>query len=149
LNDFGGTFGGPIKKDKLFFFGSYNGTYERDNRSTALVTVTSAALRAGDFTGTGTVIYDPHTGNADGTGRTPFPNQAAIPIDPIAAKILALIPPPNVPGAGNIDNYFKSATQSLNRNNFDGKVDWVRTPKHTLFAKYSAMKSVFHGEPSL
>ncbi len=149
LNDFGGTFGGPIKKDKLFFFGSYNGTYERDNRSTGLVTVPTAALAAGDFTGTGTVIYDPHTGNPDGTGRTPFANQAAIPIDPIAAKIIALIPPPNVSGAGNIDNYFKSATQSLNRNNFDGKVDWIRTTKHSLFAKYSAMKSVFHGEPSL
>src|SRR5216684_3041159 len=149
LNDLGGTFGGPIKKDKLFFFGSYNGTFERDNRSTGLVTVPTAALRAGDFTGTGTVIYNPHTGNPDGTGRTPFPNQAAIPIDPIAAKIIALIPAPNVPGAGNIDNYFKSATQSLNRNNFDAKVDWVRTTKHTLFAKYSAMKSVFHGEPSL
>src|SRR5437667_1184496 len=117
LNDFGGTFGGPIKKDKLFFFGSYNGTYERDNRSTGLVTVPTAALRAGDFSGTGTVIYDPHTGNPDGTGRTPFPNQAAIPIDPIAAKILALIPSPT--GAGNNANYFKAATRKLNRNNFD------------------------------
>src|SRR5229473_6699324 len=151
LNDFGGTFGGPIKKDKLFFFGSYDGTYERDNRQApgGLQTVPTAALRAGDFTGTGTFIYDPHTGNPDGTGRTRFANQAAIPIDPIAAKILALIPAPSVPGAGNIDNYFKSATQSLNRNNFDGKVDWIRTTKHSLFAKYSAMKSVFHGEPSL
>ncbi len=147
LNDFGGTFGGPIKKDKLFFFGSYNGTYERDNRSTGLVTVPTAALRAGDFTGTGTVIYDPHTGNPDGTGRTPFANQAAIPINSIAAKILALIPPPT--GAGNNANYFKSATQKLNRNNFDGKVDWNRTSRHSIFAKYSAMKSVFHGEPSL
>src|SRR2546421_12463612 len=86
LNDFGGTFGGPIKKDKLFFFGSYDGTYERDNRNTGLVTLPTAAIRAGDFTGTGTIIYDPHTGNPDGTGRTPFPNQAAIPIDPIAAN---------------------------------------------------------------
>src|SRR6266852_6274346 len=93
LNDFGGTFGGPIKKDKLFFFGSYNGTYERDNRSTGLVTVPT--------------------------------------------------------GAGNNANYFKSATQKLNRNNFDGKVDWNRTSRHSTFAKYSAMKSVFHGEPSL
>src|SRR5438876_2839645 len=149
LNDFGGTFGGPIKKDKLFFFGSYNGTYERDNRQApgGLQTVPTAALRAGNFTGTGTVIYDPHTGNPDGTGRTPFPNQAAIPIDPIAAKILALIPAPT--GPGNTANYFKSATQKLNRNNFDGKVDWNRTSSHSIFAKYSAMKSVFHGEPSL
>jgi hypothetical protein len=149
LNDLGGTFGGPIKKDKLFFFGSYNGTFERDARNTGLTTVPTPALIAGDFTGTGTVIYDPHTGSATGTGRTPFPNQAKIPIDPVAAKILALLPAPNVPGAGNTLNYFKSATQSLNRHNFDGKVDWVRTNKHTLFAKYSAMKSVFTGQPSL
>src|SRR5256885_941158 len=104
LNDFGGTFGGPIKKDKLFFFGSYDGTYERDNRSTGLVTVPTAALRAGDFSGTGTTIYDPTTGNAEGMGRTAFANQAAIPVDPIAAKILALVPLPNVPGAGDTSN---------------------------------------------
>jgi hypothetical protein len=148
LNDFGGTFGGPIKKDKLFFFGSYDGTYERDNRNTGLLTLPTAAIRRGDFTGTGTIIYDPHTGNPDGTGRRPFPNQAAIPIDPIAAKILALIPVLD-PGALNTDNYSKSATQKLNRNNFDAKVDWNRTSRHSIFAKYSAMKSVFHGEPSL
>src|SRR5437016_2772723 len=57
LNDFGGTFGGPIKKDKLFFFGSYNGTYERDNRQAGggLLTVPTAAVRNGDFSGTGTI----------------------------------------------------------------------------------------------
>jgi Carboxypeptidase regulatory-like domain/TonB dependent receptor-like, beta-barrel len=157
LNDFGGTFGGPIKKDKLFFFGSWNATYERDNRSTGQVngigggpvTLPTAALRNGDFTGTGTTIYDPRTGAADGTGRTPFPNQAAIPIDPISAQIIAMLPAPNVPGAGNIDNYFFSATQSLNRNNYDAKVDWNATTNHSVFVKYSAMKSVFHGVPSL
>lgn len=147
LNDFGGTFGGPVKKDKLFFFFSYNATLERDARNTGLVTIPTPAEIAGDFTGTGTVIYDPHTGNADGTGRTPFPNQAAIPVDPIAAKILAFLPAPT--SAGNIDNYFKSATQALNRHNYDGKVDFVRTNKHSLFAKYSAMHSVFTGQPSL
>src|SRR5438477_302558 len=48
LNDMGGTFGGPIKKDKLFFFGSYDGTFERDNRG-SLFTVPAADLRTGDF----------------------------------------------------------------------------------------------------
>ena len=149
LNDMGGTFGGPIKKDKLFFFGSWDGTFERDARNTGLVTVPTLALRNGDFTGTGTTIYDPSTGNADGTGRTPFANQAAIPIDSVSAQIIALLPPPNVPGAGNIDNYFFSATQRLNRNNIDAKVDWNRSTNHSIFAKYSTMKSVFHGVPSL
>src|SRR5204863_7007481 len=83
----GGTFGGPVKKDKLFFFGSYDGTFERDSRAAGggLQTLPTDAIRHGDFTGTGTTIYDPATANADGTGRSPFPNQAAIPIDPIAA----------------------------------------------------------------
>jgi len=151
LNDFGGTFGGPVVRDKVFFFGSYDGTFERDNRGN-LQTLPTAALRAGDFTGTGTTIYNPHTGNADGTGRTPFASQNAIPIDPIAAKIIALLPATNVTVNGvtpQTNNYFSSATQRLNRNNVDAKVDWNRTSKHTIFAKYSAMKSVFHGEPSL
>ena len=148
LNDFGGTLGGPIKKDKLFFFGSYDGTYERDNRQpgAGILTVPTAALRNGDFSGTGTTIYNPATGSADGTGRQPFAGNQ-VPVDPVAAKILALVPAPNLPG--ETANYFKSATQRLNRNNFDGKVDWARTSKHTIFAKYSTMKSVFHGDPSL
>src|SRR5436309_2029694 len=146
LNDFGGTFGGPIKKDKLFFFGSYNGLYERDNRNTGLVTLPTAAIRSGDFSGTGTNIYDPTTGNPDGTGRSQFvassnsasasfnsgcTNAAGCPnvipcgrIDAITQKILALIPP--TISSGNTDNYSKSATQKLNRNNFDAKVDWNR-----------------------
>src|SRR5438552_7850426 len=57
LNDLGGTYGGPIKKDKLFFFGSYDGTLERDNRQVStgpqpgIQSVPTAALRAGDFSG--------------------------------------------------------------------------------------------------
>src|SRR5215467_3821875 len=139
LNDLGGTFGGPVMKDKLFFFGSYDGTFERDNRG-GLQTLPTAALRAGDFTGTGTTIYNPNTGDtADcqpngnpalcGTGRTAFANQTAIPIDPIAAKIIALLPPTNVTVNGvtpQTNNYFSSATQRLNRNNVDAKVDWNR-----------------------
>jgi Carboxypeptidase regulatory-like domain/TonB dependent receptor len=170
LNDFGGTFGGPIKKDKLFFFGSYNGLYERDNRNTGLVTLPTTAIRAGDFSSILTKIYDPTTGNPDGTGRSQFvassnsgspnfnsacTNPAGCPnmipsarIDAISQKILALIPT-LAPGAPNTQNYLKSATQKLNRNNFDAKVDWNRTSRHSVFAKYSAMKSVFHGEPSL
>src|SRR3989449_2231799 len=92
LNDLGGTLGGPIRKDKLFFFGSYDGTFERDNRGN-LQTLPTAALRAGDFTGTGTTIYNPHTGNPAGPGRLPFSSQPAIPINPTPAKITPLLLP--------------------------------------------------------
>src|SRR6266480_1455364 len=175
LNDLGGTFGGPIKKDKLFFFGSYDGTFERDNRQVAtgpqsgIQTVPTAPLRAGDFSAITTKIYDPATGGGNPSARAQFiassnsssPNFNAactsasgcpnmIPtarISPIAQQILALVPPPNLPG--DTANFFSSATQRLTRHNFDGKVDWNRTGNHSIFAKYSAMRSVFHGEPSL
>ena len=152
LNDDGGTLGGPIKKDRVFFFGSWNGTFERDNRNN-LWTVPTPDIRAGDFSHTGTVIYNPATGSADGTGRVPFANQAAIPVDPIAAKILSFVPMPNLPGDASVDgngsNFFASATQRLNRNNFDGKIDWNRSEKHRIWGKYSTMRSLFHGVPSL
>jgi len=175
LNDLGGTFGGPIKKDKLFFFGSYDGTFERDNRQVAtgpqsgIQTVPTAVLRAGDFSATATNIFDPATGNGNPSARTGFvassnpsspnfnaacTNPAGCPnmiptarISPIAQQILALVPPPNLPG--DTANFFSSATQRLTRHNFDGRVDWNRTGRHSIFVKYSAMRSVFHGEPNL
>lgn len=175
LNDLGGTFGGPVKKDKLFFFGSYDGTFERDNRQVStgplpgIQTVPTAALRAGDFSGTGTNIYDPATGNGNPAARTQFvassnpssplfnaacTNAAGCPnmiptarLSSISQKILAVVPAPNL--SGDTANYFFSATQRLTRHNFDGRVDWSRTSNHSIFVKYSAMKSVFHGEPNL
>ncbi len=146
LNDFGGTLGGPIKRDKLFFFGSWDGLFERDNRG-VILTLPTADIRAGDFTATRTTIYDPSTGNANGTGRLPFANQSAIPIDPISAKILSFVPLPNLPGTSA--NYFISATQRLNRNNYDSKIDWIRKENHRIWGKYSTMRSIFAGKPSL
>jgi hypothetical protein len=134
----GGTLGGPIVKNKLFFFGSWEGTWERTNYS-ALNTVPTSPQRAGDFSSFGTPIYDPNTGDNTGKGRSVFPNNV-IPADrlsPIALKLQSLIPGPNL--AGNVSNYFSSGLQALNRNNFDAKVDWSRTSNHHLFFKYSIM----------
>ena len=70
-NQFGGTFGGPIRKDKLFYFVSYEGGFDRQTGSTIL-TVPTAAIRAGDMSGSANPIYDPLTGAADGSGRRLF-----------------------------------------------------------------------------
>ncbi|MGH8187955.1 MAG: hypothetical protein ACREUC_15455, partial [Steroidobacteraceae bacterium] len=86
-NRLGGTLGGPILKSKLFFFSSFGGIYQRESGSDIL-SLPPASARAGDFSNVTAVIYDPATGNPDGTGRLPFPNNR-IPetrIDPISRK---------------------------------------------------------------
>lgn len=138
----GGTLGGPLVKNKLFFFGSWEGTWERTSYSN-LFTVPTQAERNGDFSAYGTAIFDPATGDqATGKNRTAFPGNVIPPgrISPISQKLQSLIPLPNQPGTNA--NYFNSGIQALDRNNFDFKIDWNRTAYHHIFAKYSAMKAL-------
>ena len=105
---FGGTLGGPIRHNQLFFFGSYEGYISRRSEF-ALFNVPDAALRNGDFSnalntnGTLQRIYDPFSGDmATGTGRVQFENNV-IPsarFNAIARQLLAQYPLPNVQGTG-------------------------------------------------
>ena len=96
----GFTLGGPIKRNKLFFFGDYVRSNDDSGRITR-AHVPEAAFRTGDFSSAPTIIYDPATGGAAGVGRTPFLNNQipANRISPVALRLLDKIPMPNIPGA--------------------------------------------------
>jgi len=143
-NNYGGTIGGPIIKNKLFFFYSFDGTRQRTG-ALGRYSVPTADLRAGDFSAYPTVIYDPNTGTATGENRTPFAGNK-IPIDrisPIAQKIQAYYPAPNLPGSQN--NYFGSQVPLFNRDYNDGKVNWSRNDRHQIFGHYGIMKALSGG----
>jgi len=151
LNQGGYTFGGPIKKNKLFFFTDWERTIRREFRQ-AFRTVPTEGLRRGDFSFLpAAVIYDPNTGSPDGTGRQLFPNQLipASRIDPASAKMNALIPAPNVTQVPSASNYNATGSYEFNRDNFDFKVNYNPTDKSSLFARYSISPSDIFDPPSL
>ena len=141
FNTYGGTLGGPIVRNKLFYFGSWEGMRERSNFS-RITTLPTAAQRAGDFSGTGTTIYDPLTGSADGRGRTPFPD-GVIPLarqSQITRKLQDLVPAAKFPGSSN--NFFASAPTIFNRDNYDAKINYTVSEKTTLWGKISVMDAL-------
>ena len=147
----GAVLGGPIIKDKLFFFGGYEATIERTAQS-ATGTLPTAAERAGDFSNsiaTGLAIYDPFTGDADGNGKTLFPNNV-IPGDRLnsaATKILAAVPLPNVRLDQDVNNYQISGTRLFDRYNYDVKGDWYRSEEHRIWGKWSWMDAEVTNQP--
>jgi hypothetical protein len=150
---FGGTLGGPIRHNQLFFFGSYEGYISRQSQF-AFFTVPSEALRRGDFSnalnanGTLQRIYDPFTGDmSTGNGRSQFENNM-IPagrINAITARLQSQYPLPNVEGTGAggfTNNYRTTRQRNTDRHNYDFKVNWNRTSAHQLWGKYSHMNAL-------
>ncbi|MFB3825636.1 MAG: carboxypeptidase regulatory-like domain-containing protein [Bryobacteraceae bacterium] len=135
-NQFGGTLGGRIIQDKTFFFGSYEGTYNR-GLNTVTATVPTAAMRAGVFTDLpGVTLYDPASGFANGAGRTPFFNNTipAGSINPASAAIQSFIPPPNLPDFAN--NYQANVPYQNDANKFDGRLDHRFSDRTAAFLRY-------------
>lgn len=166
FNQFGGALGGPIKKDKLFFFGDWESTRQVQapnggNPQTVPFggLAYPAAQQAGffDFRSilpAGANIYDPRTGATDGSGRSVItcngvPNEICLSdVDPASLAMLKLIPAPNVAGAAS-NNYFLTKTGFFHRDDIDGKVNYVPNGRTTVFGRYSISRSDIFDPPAL
>jgi len=140
-NQFGGAFGGRIKRDKLFFFGDYQGSRDIAGQ-TNVVTMPTMAFRSGNLSASPTIIYDPKTGTPDGKNRTPFANNRIDPsrISPIASRLLSFLPPPTNPTALN-NNFQEDTVQSKPMDQFDTKIDYVLGANDRLFVRYSFQRA--------
>ena len=165
----GGTVGGSVVRNKVFYFVSVestlntikNGVFPAQIAAIApgIRSVAPADLRAGNFAGTGTVIYDPATGTATGTARVPFafencpgvtsttdPGFAPcnyIPssrLNAIAQRLLAKLPLPTQPGYTN--NYYAQGTFTSYVHKIDSKFTWTPGNKLNLNARLSYIPNV-------
>ncbi len=142
-NEFGGTFGGPIMKDKIFFFGDYQGIRRATPTSINTFSVIPAEFRRGDFsrllTEKGIQLYDPLTTDANGI-RQPFVNNQ-IPVSRMNIVAKNLFSSPDLypaPNNSNLQNNQYNPTKSqLISDQFDVKVDAKHGTKDDFSFRYS------------
>ena len=138
-NEFGGTIGGPIRKDKIFFFGSYDGYYYKTDSTPQLQNIPSILQRSGNFSELPAVIYDPATTMVSGsvTTRSAFAGNIIPPsrLSTAAKSFQSYLPSPTYAGFQN--NYLASLAQGLHNNNTTDKFDANLSDKHRLFGFYS------------
>ncbi len=158
-NYYGGNIGGPIRKNKTFFFGDFLRINDHRGQFWRF-SVPTADLRTGDFRDPAlTRIFDPNQGNPDGTGRPQISCGGVLnvicdnQIDPTAKKILALVPLPNAklsaPGKERFtDNFVESTKFVKETTSFDVKIDHNQTEKDHLSGRFSFQKPTTTDPPA-
>ena len=139
---YGFTLGGPIIKNKLFYFGDYQRTIDKLGKSN-FHTIPIPEWRTGDFRNAPTRIYDPATGNPDGSGRQQIscngvlnvicPNR----ISPISTKLLGFLPPPNITAALGQNNYVVNTTREKTIHSFDVKMNYQLNESNVITGRLS------------
>src|SRR5579872_1489175 len=146
-NQFGGALGGPIVRNKTFFFADYQGTRQTTSAGSSITDVPPAALRNGDFSGVSTAIYDPGTRRVGPAGLViadPFPGNV-IPqseVNPSSVAITGLVPLPNFGSSGALArNFFYQPAQFSNTDQGDIRVDQTVSSKNNLYARFSTIEN--------
>ncbi len=158
-NQFGGSVGGPIRKDKIFFFADYQGL--REKTGTAVLTTVPTALARSSCTSGGDCnlseylqggqgqIFNPASNETSLTGRTPFVGNIvpAADLSAPAVNFFKTLPLPNVAGAGIVNNFSASGSGIFNTNQADGRVDSQISDKLHVFGRYTYFGSNLSGPP--
>jgi len=144
-NQFGGTLGGPLWRDRTFFFADYQGQRQSIGRA-VISTVPTLLQRQGVFTeaiaGRVPVIYDPAT--TSGSVRSPFPGNT-VPtsrIDPVSRSLLERYPLPTSPGTSN--NYRRTVNEADDQDQWTARIDHAsRSNRDRVFARVTNFRGDF------
>jgi len=143
FNQFGGSIGGPIKRNNTFYFLNYEGSRERKAR-TRLVSVPPLDMRRGDFSSVAQQIFDPATLDPTTGRRQPFPRNTipASRLDPVAQRVLfgtgqqkELFPLPDRPGVFN--NLLPTRTSSQDEDQVNARLDHRFSDADSVFGRYT------------